>query len=199
MTVNRNFDDGASWARLIWPALAVVCLLAGLAPRPAHGAGGQCAMILPEGPREVMINTCNVCRSIDILRKRPGNDVPVQRTFLLPPGSRLQVPFLGPGRSRITAELPCKGEDGAPENLVEAPGTVKRKAPDTCVALERGSAGGVALVNRCGACRAALVERKNSATAAGEREAYVLAPRTAMEVTSKGFAKVGLVGDAACK
>lgn len=195
--MHRNFDQAQGPARLLWPALALAVALTALAPRTAHGAPNQCTMIVPEGPREVMINTCNACRTIDILRKRPGNDVPVQRTFTLPPRSRLQVPFLGPGRSRITAELPCPGEAGAPENLIEPPKVSKQKTSEACVALERG-ANGVALLNRCGGCRAALIERVNGPNGGNARQAYKLAPRSVVAVPSEGYAQVGLVGDIDC-
>jgi hypothetical protein len=195
--VHRNIDEFHGLARLLWPALALALALTALAPKTAHGTATQCTMIVPEGPREVMINICNACRTIDILRKRPGNDVPVQRTFTLPPGSRLQVPFLGPGRSRITSELPCPGEPGAAENLVEPPKTAKKQTAETCVSLERAAAG-VALINRCGGCRAALIERVNGPNGGNEREAFKLAPRTSVEVPANGFAQVGLVGDIDC-
>lgn len=195
--VHRNYDDIHGLTRLLWPALAFAVALTALAPKVAHGAPNQCTMIVPEGSREVMINTCNACRTIDILRKRPGNDVPVQRTFTLPPGSRLQVPFLGPGRSRITSELPCPGEPGAAENLIEPPKTAKKKTAETCVSLERAAAG-VALVNRCGGCRAALIERVNGQTGGNERQAYKLAPRSSVAVSANGFSQVGLLGDIDC-
>ena len=195
--MHRNFDHIHGWARLAWPALILAAALTALAPKTAHGAVTQCTMIVPEGPREVMINTCNACRTIDILRKRPGNDVPVQRTFTLPPGTRLQVPFLGPGRSRITSELPCPGEPGAAENLVEPPKATKKKAAETCVSLERAAAG-VALINRCGGCRAALIERVNGPDGGNDREAFKLGPRSSVPVPANGFAQVGLVGDVDC-
>lgn len=184
--------------------IAGLALLAGLtavltlAPKAASGAAGQCVMVVPEGGREMMVNTCAVCRSIEIMRKRPGNDVPVQRSFTLLPGSRLQVPFLGPGRSRITAEIPCKGDPAAPENLMNLREKANQKTPEACVSLVRAKTGGVAVVNSCGGCRAALVERKNSATEQGVREAMKLKANSISGLESKGYALVGLVGDAAC-
>jgi hypothetical protein len=169
-----------------------------LAPKAASGAANQCTMIVPEGPREVMVNTCNVCRAVEIIRKRPGNDVPVQRSFTLQPGSRLQVPFLGPGRSRITAEIPCKGEPGAPENLMNLREKTSQKTSDACVSLVRANGGGIAMVNSCGDCRAAMVERKNSANEQGVREALKLKANSIVGLESKGFALVGLIGDIAC-
>ena len=195
--MTRNLDAFHGRARLLWPALALAAALTAVLPRTAHGAPNQCTMIVPEGPREVMINTCNACRVIDILRKRPGNDVPVQRTFTLPPGTRLQVPFLGPGRSRITSELPCPGEPGAAENLVDPPKVAKKKTAEACVSIERAAAG-LSLVNRCGGCRAALIERVNGPNGGNEREAFKLGPRASAAVPSNGFAQVGLLGDIDC-
>lgn len=196
--MQRNFDDMHGAARLLWPMVAVLALtVMALAPKPAHGAASQCTMIVPHGGREVMINTCDACRSVDIMRKRPGNDVPVQRTFTLPPGSRLQVPFLGPGRSRITSEVPCPGRPGAPPNIVKTPDLIRQKQPEACVALQR-VANGVALLNQCGSCRAALIERVNGPNGGNARQAYKLGAHSVVAVPSDGFAQVGLIGDIAC-
>lgn len=187
---------GIAW--LFWPAMLLVTLgLLAMAPATAEGAVTKCTMIVPDGPREVMINTCDTCRSIDIIRRRPGNDVPVQRTFTLLPGSKLQVPFLGPGRSRITSEQACPGEPGAAENLIAPPKRARHQATEACVALERAGTG-LALINRCGACRAALIERVDGPGGGNQRQAYKLSARTALAVPADGYARVGLIGDIAC-
>ena len=64
--------------------------------------------------------------------------------------------------------------------------------------MVRAKTGGVAVVNSCGGCRAALVERKNSATEQGVREAMKLKANSISGLESKGYALVGLVGDIAC-
>lgn len=175
---------------------ALLSLLAVTAmPSPAMAAKGQCVRLIPDGRREVIFNACSSCRMIGITRKRPGNAVPVSRTYNIQPHSEFPVPFRGPGRSRITYELPCKGEPGAARNLVD-PAPIK-KAEGACVSLEKTRAGGVALINKCQVCKAALIERKDR-TGAGHRQAYKVAPQSVVAVPSKGMAGVGLVGEIAC-
>lgn len=175
---------------------ALLSLLAVTAmPSPAMAAKGQCVRLIPDGGREVIFNACSSCRMIGITRKRPGNAVPVSRTYNIQPHSEFPVPFRGPGRSRITYELPCKGDPGAARNLVD-PAPIK-KAEGACVSLEKTRAGGVALINKCQVCKAALIERKDR-TGAGHRQAYKVAPQSVVAVPSKGMAGVGLVGEIAC-
>ncbi len=176
--------------------LSVLALLAVAAvPPAANAAKGQCTRLIPDGGREVIINVCSSCRLVGILRKRPGNAVPVSRNFTVMPKSTFPVPFRGPGRSRITSEVPCKGEPGAARNLVD-PAPIK-KAGGACVSLEKTRAGGVALVNKCQVCKAALIERRDK-TGGGQRQAYKVAAQSVVAVPSKGMAGVGLVGEIAC-
>ncbi len=165
-------------------------------PGAASATKGQCARLVPDGGREVIVNACSSCREVGITRKRPGNAVPVSRSYNVLPQSKFPVPFRGPGRSRITYELPCKGEPGAARNLVDpAP---QKKAEEACVSLEKTRAGGVALVNRCRVCKAALIERRDRTGGGSQRQAYKVAPQSVVAVPSKGMAGVGLVGEIAC-
>lgn len=178
------------------PPAAFLALLAVTAmPGAASAAKGQCVRLIPDGGREVIFNACSSCRVVGITRRRPGNAVPVSRTYNVQPHSQFPVPFRGPGRSRITYELPCKGEPGAARNLVDPP--PQRKAEGACVSLEKTRAGGAALVNRCRVCKAVLIERKDR-IGGSQRQAYKVAPQSVMAVPSKGMAGVGLVGEIAC-
>ena len=100
------------------------------------------------------------CRIVNIIRKRPGNAVPVSRSFNVQPNLQITVPFRGPGRSRIISERACKGDPGAPINLAD-PNPRKKKAPEKCIGMQQTSSGGITLVNKCKACKAALIERQN--------------------------------------
>ncbi len=156
----------------------------------------RCTRLIPTGGREVIINSCNTCRTVGITRKRPGIAVPVIRSFNVPAKSTFPVPFRGPGRSRVTSVRVCKGEAGASKNLVE-PGP-KRKTDKACVSLEKVRAGGVALVNKCKVCKAVLIERQNRLGGGVQRQAYKVPPSTVLPVPSKGQARVGLVGEIDC-
>ncbi len=179
-------------------AAALVNGLAGPGARPLllPVKAKRCVKLIPTGGREVIVNICSTCRVVNIIRKRPGNEVPVSRSFTVFPKITFQVPFRGPGRSRVTSVLPCKGQEGAARNLVDE--KPKKKTAETCVSLERVKTGGVALVNKCGACKAALIERQNQSGGNGQRQAYQMKPLSVMEVPSLGAARIGLVGEINC-
>ena len=178
------------------PPAAVLALLAvTVMPSAANAAKGQCVRLIPDGGREIIFNACSSCRVVGITRKRPGNAVPVSRTYNVQPHSQFPVPFRGPGRSRITYELPCKGEPGAARNLVDP--TPQRKTEEACVSLGKTRSGGIVLVNKCQVCKAALIERQDR-TGGGQRQAYKVGPQSVVAVPSKGMAGVGLVGEIAC-
>ncbi len=169
-----------------------------LAPNPLLvriKVSNRCARLLPTGGREVIINVCSSCLIVNITRKRPGIAVPVARTFNVQPKSSIQVPFRGPGRSRITSVIPCKGEKGAAPNLVDQ--KPLNKKDKKCVALEKGKTGQVSLVNTCRVCKAALIERQ-SKSGKGQRQAYKIGPKSVLPIQSKGAAQVGLVGEIDC-
>ncbi len=177
--------------------LAGLALAVGtLTPPPASAALGKCTRLLPTGGREVIINTCNKCRIVNIIRKRPGNAVPVTRKYNIQPNSKITVPFRGPGRSRITSELPCKGDPGAAINLMDpAP---RKKEPKACVALEKSKDGGVFLVNTCTVCKTALIERQDRSGGNSKRQAYKVAAKSTVPVPRNGAAKVGYLAEVAC-
>ena len=124
-----------AWAAVAFVAVTFPSAAAGgsvrqaLAPLPHPFAipikAERCTRLFPTGGREVIINACGACRIVGIARKRPGIAVPVMRSFNVQAKSTFQVPFRGPGRSRITSERACKGEAGASENLV-VPGLMKK-------------------------------------------------------------------------
>ena len=177
--------------------LAGLALAAGtLTPPPASAALNKCTRLLPTGGREVIINTCNKCRVVNIIRKRPGNAMPVTRSYNVQPNSKITVPFRGPGRSRITSERACKGDPGAAINLMDpAP---KKKAPEVCVALEKSKDGGVLLVNSCAVCKAAMIERQDRSGGNPKRQAYRVEAKSSLPVPQNGAAKIGYLAEVDC-
>ena len=156
----------------------------------------RCVRLFPTGGREVIVNTCTTCWIVNVTRKRPGISVPVMRSFNVLPKTTFPVPFRGPGRSRVTSVQPCKGEVGAARNLVDE--KPKKKTAGTCISLERVKTGGVALVNKCGACKAAMIERQNKSGSNSRRQAYQMKPLSVREVPALGAARIGLVGEINC-
>ncbi|MFQ5765503.1 MAG: hypothetical protein ACE5GT_11275 [Rhodospirillales bacterium] len=174
---------------------------AGHGGRPAASllipaAVGQCTRLVPTGGREIIVNACSRCRVVNIIRKRPGNEVPVSRSYNVPPRSTFPVPFRGPGRSRITSVLPCRGDPGAAQNLVDP--SPRKQAAKACVALGRAKSGDVVLINSCATCKAVLVERQNRLGRGTQRQAYKVNGQSMAAVASKGAAQVGLVGEIDC-
>ena len=168
-----------------------------LTPPPASAAPNKCTRLQPTGGLEVIINTCNKCRVVNIIRKRPGNAVPVTRKYNIQPNSKITVPFRGPGRSRITSELPCKGDPGAAINLAD-PKPKKKKPAKVCVALEKSKDGGVLLVNTCTVCKAALIERQDSSGGNSKRQAYKVEAKSTVPVPQNGAARVGFLAEVDC-
>ncbi|MBC8339372.1 MAG: hypothetical protein ISR51_05815 [Rhodospirillales bacterium] len=182
-------------------ALVLAGLLSALAaPSPAQAAAvNKCTRLLPTGGREIIINQCNKCRIVHITRLRAGNALPMSRIYNVQPKSKIDLSFRGPGRSRITAELPCKGDPGAPVNLAEPERDKKNSKKDKqCVAMEKIPGGGVQLVNSCKVCKAALIERQDVAGANGRRQAYKVSPKTPVPVPANGAAQVALLAEVAC-
>lgn len=177
--------------------LSGALVLSTLMLAPASAAPNKCTRLLPTGAREVIINSCNKCRVVNIIRKRPGNAMPVTRSYNVQPNSKITVPFRGPGRSRITSERPCKGDPGAAINLADP--KPRRKPPaKVCVALEKSKAGGVFLVNTCTVCKAALIERQDKSGGGSKRQAYRVEAKSTVPVPQNGAARVGFLTEIAC-
>lgn len=196
--VKRGFSPPC--VGLIAALAGLIVGLLGVAPSSPKAAVTQCTLLLPTGGREVIINQCNKCRIVNITRKRPGNVVPVTRTYNVQPKSKIDLPFRGPGRSRITSELPCKGDPGAAENLIDPDRGKKKtdKKDETCIALEPSPDGGVQLINKCNVCKAALIERQDASGANGKRQAYKVISKTPVPVPSNGAAQVALLAEVNC-
>lgn len=59
--------------------------------------------------REVAINTCDVCQIVRVSRQRPTSGAPSFRTLMVQKKSAVDLPFRGPGRTRLVGADPCKG------------------------------------------------------------------------------------------
>lgn len=159
-------------------------------------AAKRCVRIQRQGNIETLINSCTVCQIVTITRSRPGSQVPTGRQINVQARSTFPGPFRGPGRSRITAERPCKGERGGQKDLLEEfnqPNTAPK-----CVNMERSPDNSVALVNTCGECRAVAIERTVASNGQRARDYVVLAGRSRIPVASRGYSSVGLLAEIPC-
>lgn len=92
--------------------LVTVGVLAALAGEAHAVALNRCIRVVQNpqvNTRETLVNTCQQCIMAKVERRRPGtaSGVPSMREFNMPGGSSMPLPFQGPGRTRITSELPC--------------------------------------------------------------------------------------------
>lgn len=158
-------------------------------------APNKCTRLLRQSNIETLVNTCDACQIVSIIRSRPGNSVPVGRKFHVQPGHPFLVPFRGPGRSRITAERPCPGEKGAQKDLLKA-FDAPQSGPQ-CVSMEQGGSG-IELVNRCGECKAVAIERVSANGRDRVRDYMALSGNAKLPVSPRGFASVGLLAEIPC-
>jgi len=176
-----------AWFTSIIPALAEARII-------------RCAIILPTSGRETIANNCNKCRIVNIIRKRPGNAVPVTRTYNIQPYSKIVLPFRGPGRSRITSVLPCKGDPGAAKNLMDPNLKKKNRSAEekTCIKINKSPAGGLQLVNNCTICKAALIEHQYLSKTSSKRQAYKVSPDLPLVIPYLGASRVALLAEVNC-
>lgn len=156
----------------------------------------RCIRIQRQGNIETLINVCTQCVKANLLRSRPGNAVPVGREFNVQARSTFPVPFRGPGRTRVTSETPCPGEDGADKNLLQS--YDQQSDEQRCVSMERSQRNGIVLVNRCGLCRAVAIERVMAGSGRSARDYMLVAGGSTIPVRAEGFAGVGLLGEIPC-
>lgn len=181
------------WARMSILALAaaftVVLLVVNWTP-PAVGASA--CVVHRDGPgREELYNSCAECRIAKVERTRPGSTFPVSRTYTIPPKSRTQLSFRGPGQTRVVSDTPCDIPDTTQVNPANVP------AP-TCTQLMRRADGAMLAANVCDSCRLMVLERSmpNGQT---EQQSFVIAARGTVPVPSQGATRARILTDSVCR
>lgn len=156
----------------------------------------ECVRLVPAPGGEKLVNQCNVCRIVTVLRSRVGNASPTQRSFNVHPGIPVDVPFKGSGRSRVVSEVPCEGAPDAPVNIVN-PQAQAPPAPELqCVRLYRVG-GQVMMLNACDECRRITVARFGAG--GGEaRMNYDLKGKGNAPLDALGAATARVVGEGRC-
>ena len=175
--------------------LAVLTLASSVSDFADADAAKRCARVVHQAHTEYIVNACNTCRVVNIRRKRRGIAMPIMRTFNVQANSKLPMSFRGPGRSRISSEVPCEGSTGAGINVIN-PKAPKQPAKQ-CVILQ-STATGVVLINTCSNCRGAAVERFAANGRSMGRQAYKLNPLSVIPVKSKGAIQVSYLADVPC-
>ena len=175
-------------------ALAVLSLsvLTIFADVPRADAASKCIHIVRQGNIETLVNKCGQCMIAMMLRMRPGGAKPVTRQFPVLARSTAPIPFKGSGQSRIKSERLCPRDRGQLEEAAKQPKSNK------CVTLEQSGSAGAILINRCGECRAAAIQRSNDNQATGVRDYLKLQSGQRTVVASLGYSSVGLLGEIPC-
>ncbi len=187
MIIPRSFS---SWL------CGVVLVFVPLFPTSEAAAqAGECARLFPGPTGETLVNQCNACRTVSLLRGRTGNANPTQRSFTVYPGMPIDVPFKGPGRSRIVSDTPCEGAPGAPVNIINPKAETPPSEP-VCVNLYR-TGNQILMLNACEACREVTVARVGQG--GGEsRVHYTLKGKSRLPLEALGAASARLVSETRC-
>ena len=79
------------------------------APAPAQTGGKACVTLKKKiNGREVLINTCKACQVVKVERLRGGGALATFRTFIVQGKNIVDIPFKGPGRTRVVGAKPCQ-------------------------------------------------------------------------------------------
>ncbi len=172
--------------------LAVVALLF-MRLSVAEAAGSKCARIQAVSGFETLINNCNACMSIQVIRDRSGVAAATMRTFKIFKKGEFPLPFKGAGRTRIVSEESCGGTT-AQERESDKSIADRTKA---CIIPVR-TVKGMAMANTCGDCRSFVVERMYQN---GERsnKSYALMGQQSLALKPEGAVRAEIVHEAACK
>lgn len=153
----------------------------------------RCVRLMRRGGSETLVNTCGTCKIVGITRKRSGIAMPIRRSFNIQGGTSLDMPFRGPGSSRITSTQSCQDEAADARDADKS-----RLANNQCLQLKQAVGGKVLLVNNCSTCRGGAVQRMNKIGQIVNRQAFRLKPKGETAVVSQGAAKVSIIADIAC-
>ncbi len=191
--VNVSRDIGPLGLRLL-AVLGAALLLAGW-PGLADGrpkstttsaAGGQCVQVANRAEGDILVNTCNECRIAHIDHQRRGQGIPVSRSYRIPEKGKMELSFVGSGKTRVTSDGPCDPNKSAAIDDVK-----------DCAKLATGKNGDAALVNACPVCRGVVIERIGS-NGKKDRETFALSPRTMLPIAQRGIAQIKIVSEMAC-
>lgn len=160
---------------------------------PAEAAGSKCARVQSVSGFETLINNCNACMNIQVIRDRAGVASATMRTFKMFKKGEFPLPFKGSGRTRIVSEESCGGSTAQER---ESDKSVAQHTK-TCVIPVR-TVKGMAMANTCGECRTFVIERMFEN---GERsnKSYALMGEQSLALKSEGATRAEIIHEAACK
>lgn len=171
--------------------VALLATIIAMASPSSAGAGSVCVKILATSSGPVMVNACGSCRKVEVERDRKGGSLPVRRTYVAPPSSRIDLKVTAAGRIRILRDLPCDGASAQPDPAAQGDG-------ESCVIITSRPRIGPVLVNGCQSCRAGLLERIYED---GERrsEPFALGPGSAVPLDAMGASGAVVAMEGPCR
>ena len=184
----------------LYSAIIAAFIIWLITPQQTVKAGvSQCTRLIAKTYREFVVNYCNSCRRVEIRRRRIGtSNAPVMRTYDLQPNSKFPLPFKGPGRSRVTSDVPCRDKASRGRDNFNPGKSQRTKQPQTCVSSQNNGTQGITLVNNCGECRAvALVRNSRSGEPLG-RHFFKLKPHKKIRILPKGGERISYLTDFIC-
>jgi hypothetical protein len=168
-------------------------IFASVVPRMASASDRfpavSCVRLFPQEGGEVLINACDVCRRVGVERARPGVQFPTARTVVVPEQGRIELSFLGPGRTRLTSEEECRIAGSGEADAGRSDG-------QRCVQFAR-SRGAYLLVNGCGECRSVAIQRTDP-TGRQSRGTYLLGPQSSLPYPADGAVNAAIADDMPC-
>ena len=150
----------------------------------------QCVRVAKVAGRETLLNRCKECRRVTLNRRRPGGAQTVDRTFRLRGKSHQTLSFRGPGRTRLTSDVPC-----ADVADIDALGRTRKNKK--CVALKDVRGRGPTLLNACMQCRLISLERIYPVSG-NTNQPYTIGGKAYVPAPLHGAQKARITSDKAC-
>lgn len=147
----------------------------------------QCLVIDRQSGFETIVNLCQECRTANVQHKRPGQ-VAIHRQMPVPGGAKVQLPFRGPGKTRISSETYCGNKNPA----------LQLETDRKCVSIKPLKNAGMTLVNVCEKCRQVVIERVGGSGRAS-RSVNAVNGRSYVPLPRDGANSARILDERACR
>ena len=152
----------------------------------------KCVSIKQDFGYEKLVNSCDVCLDIKVLRNRAGYVNATYRDFRIFESGEIILPFKGAGRSRIIGQEPCNSLMSLSQELR----TDTSRKISKCI-IPVSTSKGMLLANTCNRCINFILERTFSD---GERvhKSYGIMAGQSLPLNREGANHVELIHEKTC-
>ncbi len=188
------YKDNFRWPGMLGVvSVLALALIALIFMRLPADAASKCSRIQRVSGFETLINSCNACMNIQVVRDRSGYASSTLRTFQMVKKGEMSLPFKGSGKTRILSEEACGGATAQERQSDKEVAEHTQK----CILPVR-TAQGIAMANTCGECRSFVVERMYNS---GERinKHYALMGQQSLPLDPEGAIRAEIIHEANCK